>query len=219
MTNPEFHTSENPKEQAAQYISSTLKDHLRNGEKVLWLVPGGSAIAVAVLVADTLADFDCTNLYISLTDERYGDIGHPDSSWYQLQKAGFNVEGAHIYPVLHGKSIEETVGDYANMLKNFIDEADFTIGLFGIGADGHTAGILPGSPAVDSEDNAYGYQGGKYYRITVTPELIPHIDTVVVYAVGREKKPTFEKLKEEHSFSDQPAQSLKQADRFIIFND
>jgi 6-phosphogluconolactonase/glucosamine-6-phosphate isomerase/deaminase len=218
MTDPEFHTSENPKEQASEYITNVLKDHLIKGEKVLWLVPGGSAIAVAVMISKELQDFDCKNLTISLTDERYGEIGHNDSSWYQLEKAGFSVPGAQLYPVLQGKNIEETVGEYNNTLKNFIDEADFIIGLFGIGADGHTAGILPGSPAVESSDLAFGYQGGNYYRITVTPTIIPFIDEVVVYATGEEKKETLEKLKGDNTFLEQPAQCLKQAGKFIIFN-
>ena len=219
MTQPEFRTTENPKEEASEYIVSVLKEHLTNGEKVLWLVPGGSAIKVAVLVAESLKDFDCSNLSISLTDERYGEVEHSDSSFFQLKKAGFKVDGAHLYPALLGKEKYETIKEYDEILKNLISESDYSLGLFGIGADGHTAGILPSSPAVDSQDFIFGYQGGNYYRITTTPKSISLIDEVVVYAVGCEKKETLDKLKGESSLSEQPAQALKQASRFIIFND
>jgi 6-phosphogluconolactonase/glucosamine-6-phosphate isomerase/deaminase len=219
MTQPEFHTSINPKKEASEYIFNTLKQHLSNGEKVLWLVPGGSAIAVAVQVGDQLQGFNCSNLSVSLTDERYGEVDHSDSSWFQLEKAGFKLSGGHMYPVLLGEEVDETVKEYNETLENLINEANYVVGLFGIGPDGHTAGILPSSPAVVSMDLAFGYQGGKYYRLTTTPKAISLIDEVVVYAVGKEKKETLEKLKEEHSFIEQPAQALKQASKFIIFND
>src|SRR6185436_4906345 len=210
MNQPEFHTSQNPKEKAAEYLFQVLKEQLLSGKKVLWLVPGGSAISVAAEVSKKMKDMDLSGLLITLTDERYGQIGHPDSNWLQLEQSGFTMDGAHLYPVLSGESPEETVSSFNARLEIFLSESDVKIGLFGIGSDGHTAGILPGSLAVNSDSFAVGYDAGAYKRITMTPKAIEKLDAAVAYATGESKKPTLEKLKQEVTVEEQPAQALKQ---------
>lgn len=219
MTQPEFHTSNNPKDEAIIYITNILKQKLTEGKKVLWLTPGGSAIAVAVAVSKELEGMDLSNLTITLTDERYGAVGHADSSFMQLEKSGLSTGNAHVYPFLTGENIEATVEQCESVLQKLIAESEYKIGLFGIGPDGHTSGILPESPAVTDPHFISSYQGGAYMRVTTTPALIEKLDEVVVYAVGENKKPTLSSLKEDLPLHVQPAQALKHAGKLIIFND
>ncbi len=219
MTNAQFRTSGNPAQAATDYIAEVLKQKLSDKKKVLFLIPGGSAIKVAVLVMKALEGMDLANLTITLTDERYGESGHTDSSWEQLRQSGLILGNANIYPFLTGETIENTVAQCEEFMQKCIENSDYKIGLFGIGPDGHTAGILPESPAAESLDFISSYQGGAYLRVTVTPALISKLDEVVVYAVGENKKQTLKELEDEHPIRVQPAQALKHAGEFIIFND
>lgn len=204
---------------AVDYLASVLRQHLDAGEKVCWLVPGGSAIALATLVAEKLIGSDLSKLTVTLTDERFGPVGHSDSNWLQLHAAGFHLPGATMVPILHGHDIEATTRELGDHLKLYCDQADYSLGLFGIGPDGHTAGILPGSPAVSATQSSATFRGPDYPRITITPSGIARLDEVVVYAMGSGKLVPLQNLQTDLPVSEQPAQALKQVAKLTIFND
>jgi 6-phosphogluconolactonase/glucosamine-6-phosphate isomerase/deaminase len=199
------------------YLSKALISHLDKGDAVLWLVPGGSAITIAVEVSKRLQGYDVSQLHVTLTDERYGEVGHPDSNWKQLTDAGFSLPGAQLHPVLTGTGRHETTVAFAEYLHARLQTTDFKIGLFGIGPDGHTAGILPNSPAAEGTGYAVDYEAN-FQRITMTFEAIRQLDEAVVYATGESKWPVLDALQTTLPLRDQPAQILKQV-KSTIFND
>src|SRR4051812_16644787 len=89
-------------------LSAKLDGYLLEGKKVLWLVPGGSNIPVASRIMSSLHN-NLGNLTVTLTDERYGDIGHADSNQVQYTAAGFDLKGASFIPYLIGEPLEDTV--------------------------------------------------------------------------------------------------------------
>src|SRR3990167_11435143 len=95
-------------EPVEDYLVGVLTEKLLDNKKVLWLVPGGSAMKVVAAVSRDLAIENLANLTVTLTDERYGPVGHKDSNWPQLEAAGFKLEGASLQPVLIDKDLEET---------------------------------------------------------------------------------------------------------------
>jgi 6-phosphogluconolactonase/glucosamine-6-phosphate isomerase/deaminase len=202
-----------------EYITDALTTRLSKGKRVLWLVPGGSSIAIAAAVAKQLQGVPLEKLTVTLTDERFGEVDHPDSNWRQLSKAGFELPGAALRPVLKGRDMAATVRNFADTLEEEFDRADYRIGFFGIGPDGHTAGILPGSSAVDADDMTNGYDAGNFRRITMTPIAIEQLDEAVVYAVGEAKWPVIDELSTSIDPGDQPAQILKTVPLLTVFND
>lgn len=204
------------------YLATTLQTHLQNGERVTWLVPGGSAIALAVAVSRRLteAETDMSKLALTLTDERFGPPEHADSNWRQLEEAGLLLPGAHLFPVLTGKDLPETLKDYNERLETFLNVSDFSIGLFGMGADGHTAGILPESPAATAETYATAYDSPPYTRITMTFRAIRLLHESVIYAAGDEKASALASLIDENiSVEKQPAQVHKTLPSSTLFTD
>ena len=201
------------------YLSVTISEALVQGKAVLWLMTGGSSINIAVEVSKRLKDMPLKKLHITLTDERYGAVGHADSNWFQLEQAGFNLDEAELHPVLIGETMENTVINYAEQLNKCLNEVNFRIGLFGIGQDGHVAGILPNSPAVNDQALAIGYDASPYRRITITPNVIAQLDQAVVYAVGHKKWPIIMQLDASLPINEQPAQALKTVPKLMIFND
>lgn len=209
-----------PADEIVKYLESVIVGHLRKNQSVLWLVPGGSASVIALDVLRQLELHDTSQLYVSLTDERYGLPGHPNENWTQLTRAGFRPVEARTYRVLNGADIEETTSEYAQWLEAHIEAADYTIGLFGIGIDGHTAGIKPGSIAAETSASTAYFQGEDFERITITPSVIAQLDEAVVYTQGKAKFSTLDQLLHNSmTVTEQPAQALKTAGKLTVFTD
>jgi 6-phosphogluconolactonase/glucosamine-6-phosphate isomerase/deaminase len=198
-----------------------LKKELKKGERVLWLVTGGSNIAVSCEVMKALPTEQTKNLAIFLTDERYGAVGHLDSNAKQLIDAGFQTKEAVFVPTLMpGFSLEETRERYAEASKRAFEHANVVIAQIGIGLDGHIAGILPHSPAVEADGWVTAYETPIYNRVTLTFDALKHISVVYATAFGEERRETLKQLHDEVvPLADQPAQFLKSLPEAYVFND
>jgi 6-phosphogluconolactonase/glucosamine-6-phosphate isomerase/deaminase len=211
-------------DEPAEFIFASIFGQLKSNKKVLFFLTGGSSIPVGLNVAELLKNISdknlIKNLTITLTDERYGEVGHKDSNWQQLTEKGFSLPQAKLIPILTGESRDIAVGKFNENLEQEFKKADYKIGLFGIGADGHTAGILPESSAVNAEAYAFGYKTEKFERITITPKMIEKLDEVIIWAQGKEKWPIIKNLLTENiSIPKQPAQILKKVSLLTIFTD
>jgi 6-phosphogluconolactonase/glucosamine-6-phosphate isomerase/deaminase len=205
--------------QVAEKLEKIISEQLFRDRSTLWLLSGGSAIGPAVTASHHLAGKDLSRLTISLVDERYGPPGHKNSNWQSLMERGFEPGNAKLYPVLSGAGPDQTTAEFNQFLRLQLAEADFKLALLGIGTDGHTAGILSGSPAVDSNDYAAYYQAADYERITMTPRSLALIDQALVYCRGGEKGPALANLDQDLSIAEQPAQIIKQIARVCVYND
>lgn len=212
--------SEHPIDSAAKHIASAIQDNLAAGKKVVWFLSGGSGIQVVLEVARQLHGTDLNNLSVTLTDERYGPVGHKNENWQQLIDGGFSLPGATLYRPLVGKDRIKTTDNFGAWIMQQMTAADYTIGLFGIGSDGHTAGIKPYSDAVDSTAWAECFTGDDFERITITPFTIGRLDEVVIQASGGDKILTLQALLHETiDIVKQPAQVLKQVNTCTLYTD
>ena len=209
----------NNSEEVADFTVSSILNQLNSNKRVLFFVTGGSSIIVGVRVAELLQNYPHHNLTIMLTDERYGSVGHRDSNWQQLLDKGFILPQAKLIPVLFGDDKKNTVEKFnQNLIKEF-KKAEYKIGLFGVGVDGHTAGILPESEAILSLNLACGYDIPTFSRITITPKAIEKLDEVVVWAQGKDKWSVIKNLNKNSDIIKQPAQILKRVPLLTIFTD
>lgn len=207
-------------EDAASFIADSILGQLKMDKRVLFFLTGGSSIAVGIKVAELLRRNWYKDLIIMLTDERYGEIGHPDSNWQQLLEGGFSLPQAKAIPILTGDKMKTTTKKFDKILNEEFTKAEYKIGLFGIGKDGHTAGILPESKAVSCENLAFGYDTPTFSRITITPKAIEKLDEIVIWAQGEDKWPAIKNLLEENiDVMTQPAQILKKVPLLTIFTD
>ncbi len=201
---------------------------LRTGKKVLWFVCGGSNVPAAVKAMDIIrerADENILpNLTVAQTDERYGPIGHKHSNWRQMMDTGFTADKINVIPMLVGKSLEATVSDHADQIETALKETSRTgglvIALFGIGADGHIAGILPGSPALADPRYVSGYEASQFTRITLTPPAIRKIHSAYLLAFGPAKKYSLTNLRDRVKKIDrEPSQLLKELSLVRVYSD
>lgn len=201
---------------AVSQMADKVNKALEEGP-VLLLLSGGSNIRTSVALRDKL--HISNDLTVGLTDERYGQPGHIDSNWQKLMDAGFDAKKVKLLPVLEGKSIEETTEDYKEKLRNAFQTNSAIFGLFGLGEDGHTAGILPGSPAVESNEIVTHFPGPDFNRTTTTPVSFRSIDTAFLVAYGENKLEQIQRLNEDLPTAEQPAQALKSIPELIIYCD
>ncbi|MFS8118903.1 MAG: 6-phosphogluconolactonase, partial [Microcoleus sp.] len=136
------------------------------------------------------------------------------------ERAGFQPKLMHIIPTLNDSDIAETTRLFAAHFEEAYAEADYCLGLFGVGADGHTAGILPHSPAVGATSTATYYQSDPYSRITLTVESLLRLDEAVVFAFGENKWPIVHQLEtQELALVEQPAQLVKRIMKITLVTD
>lgn len=209
-----------PVEVAQAALFKELFEPLQAGKKVLWLVPGGSNIPTAVHVMDQLSGYE-QNLYITLTDERYGLPGHADSNWQQLLDAGFSPGSATICPVLQeNMTLEESAMAYATFLAEALSSCDKAVGQLGMGADGHISGILPHSPATTATTLTHGYHTEQYDRITTTFNALRQLNVIFCLAYGADKRLPLKTLASQTlPLAEQPAQLLKEFEHAYVYND
>lgn len=203
-------------------ITKSLKAALKTKTRVLWIVTGGSNIALAANIMKGISAADSAKLAVMLSDERYGEVGHPDSNLKQLYDAGFKPKKAIVVPVLRpGASLETTVELYDQAVHAAFHAADTVIALLGIGPDGHIAGILPGSEATkESEAWVVGYKTPEFIRITLTPYALSQVSSAYSVANGAAKLSTLKTLMTKtQPISKQPAQVLKQLPQATVFSD
>lgn len=205
-------------EPVVQYLVDVIGRKLRAGERVLWQLSGGSAIAIEVAVSKALMHQPLERLTVTLTDERPGPVGHPDSNWHQLEQARFTLPGAGMRPVLTGDSTASDTARFNRFLSQQFDRARYRLALFGIGPDGHTAG-LPARNAPDRTGFAAYYEAGPFRRISSTPAAIARLDEAVAFVMGEDKRPQIDRLSQALPVSEQSAQALKLAPILTVFND
>lgn len=208
---------------AVTHLAERLKTELERHDEVLWLVPGGSNIPLSVQAVKSLPEQSLAKLTCLLTDERYGLPGHADSNWQQLAEAGFMEREVRFPATLApGLTLEDTCRHFAEVAAAVMDKADIIIAQFGIGGDGHIAGMLPRSAAItdDQDRTVVGYDSGPYQRITLTPPALRRIDAAYAFVYGETKHQALARLKaEELPLSDQPSQILKQLPDAHIYTD
>lgn len=203
-------------------LSARINSALSEGKKILWLISGGSNIAAAITVMKNVPGNQSDQLTISLIDERYGEPGHQDSNFQQLLIAGFDPKRANLIPVLKaGLTLEETAEEYEKTLDNHLSRADLTIGLLGIGADCHIAGILPNSAAaIENEKYVAAYKSDPYERITTTFILLEKLDISYAFAFGENKRTALiEATEGNYSPVEKPAVILRNLKEAYLYSD
>jgi 6-phosphogluconolactonase/glucosamine-6-phosphate isomerase/deaminase len=202
-------------------LTKRIQSALSGNDQVLWLLPGGSNISASVSVMEHLDSEHTKNLTLLLTDERYGPVGHQNSNAAQLNAAGFAPKQATMLPVLvAGLDLEATRAHYEQIALEAFQKATIIIGQFGMGADGHIAGILPHSEAVDATEFVAAYEANEFTRLTLTAHALKRLSAAYVFVFGDSKADALERLHDQTlPYADEPSQIVKELPEAYIYND
>lgn len=203
-------------------------------EQILLLLSGGSALKVL----DSIETEDWQRITLFFLDERY-DVDNENSNFAQLEKMPWfekvTKRGCRYVDsrVKKDESLELFGDRLENDLQNWLTENPNgkKIAVFGMGADGHVAGIFPYSenPALFSElfegDRlvaVHNVQGKNPYslRATMTFSLFYSIDKSYAYICGNEKRDALTKIfGEKLPMNDFPAGIFRELKNMTIVTD
>ncbi len=207
-------------------LTERLVKELASGKKVLWLTSGGSNIPASVHILSNIPAELSKNLTVLLADERYGAVGHKYSNWAQLIEAGFEVNKAKCLAILQDDlSFDETEARYEQLANQAFATNDIVLAQLGVGPDGHIAGLLIDSPAIDENlqtltTSYISQEDTPLSRLTLTFNAMKRIDAAYCFAFGAPKQATLKRLqKTRTSLDKQPAQILKQLPECYLYND
>lgn len=163
---------------------------------------------------------------VAMVDERFGEKFHQDSNEIMMKETGLlsflEKQGVPFYPVLENKDIETTSKDYDETVRYLLGNFPHSVGVLGIGVDGHTAG-LPANPDIWEKDllqkskNAmvswYNDTKGFYKeRITMTFQALSQLSFLLVLAFGEEKKEALAKIFKDGDETEIPGRFFKRED-------
>jgi 6-phosphogluconolactonase len=111
-------------------------------------------------------------IHLFWSDERFVPPDHPDSNYRMVRETLLEkvpIPSANLHPVpTQSRTVEEAAGEYERRLKNFFGPVEFPrfdMVLLGLGEDGHTASLFPGTPALAEQ---------KRWAVDVFPPAAPH---------------------------------------------
>lgn len=138
--------------------------------------------------------------HIFLVDERFVPHDHPDSNYrmvreHLMEPLGWKIGSMHCVQT-EAVSAETAAEKYADDLYSFFgsrpDFPEFDMIMLGIGKDGHTASLFPGSPALDERHRlAVAVHEGRisHKRITLSLPVINHAGEIIFFVIGKDKAP------------------------------
>jgi 6-phosphogluconolactonase len=141
-----------------------------------------------------------------LVDERFVPFDDKDSNYRMLKETLFGkipIPQKNIHPIPTEKtSLETSAREYEEDLRRFFKVSKgqypaFDLILLGIGEDGHTASLFPGSEALSEREHltaAVALDGMRHDRITLTLPVINHAEHVIFFVRGENKAFVLKKI-------------------------
>ncbi len=145
------------------------------------------------------------NTHLFLVDERYVPRNHPDSNErlvrdHLLDRLQVKMGGMHGVAT-ESADPDEAARKYQEDLLAFFNAVDklpvFDLIMLGIGTDGHTASLFPGSPALDEATRlavAVQKDDVPQGRITLTLPVINSAEDIIFFVTGKEKAAILRKV-------------------------
>jgi 6-phosphogluconolactonase len=169
---------------------------------------------------------DWSKVYFFWGDERCVPADDDGNSYGQAKKVLFDkISATNIQRVESELEPAQAATAYAHTLKSFseapLDWPRFDLVLLGMGDDGHTASLFPGSPVeVDSPTMPVvaNYQGRPANRVTITQNVFNDARNIFFLAGGAGKAETLKKvLSGTHTPAELPAQRIDPRDGKVIW--
>jgi 6-phosphogluconolactonase len=181
-----------------------------------------------LLATDFHEQVDWSKVHVFWGDERCVPPDDPGSSYGQARATLLKhvpVPAANNHRFQGELGPEAASKNYAFTLKRFasppLDWPHFDLVYLGMGEDGHTASLFPGSPMQVSEPTMpviAHYQDRPANRVTLTPVVFNYARMVVFMATGEKKAQTLaEVLSDRYNPELYPAQRIQPNDGRLIW--
>jgi 6-phosphogluconolactonase len=182
---------------AAAQVAQVIETHNRSGEFTMALAGGSTPRRLyQILAADYRKRLPWTDIRFFWSDERYVPPDSPQSNYRMaleslLSRVPIPPENIHMMSTFFDGP-DEAAADYEEILRDEMgdDLPQFDLVLLGLGTDGHTASLFPGSPVLTEEKRwvAASYSPVEpTVRLTMTPPILKNARQLIYLVSGREK--------------------------------
>ncbi len=144
-----------------------------------------------------VADVEWNEVDVFFGDERWVPVGDPESNEGVARHAFLDQAlPRNIYSMRHaGDTVDAAADAYDRLLRDYGPLGFVHLGL---GPDGHTASLFPGSPALDERDRRVVATGDELHphpRLTLTFPALAQARLAVFTVAGEEKSDALQRVK------------------------
>jgi 6-phosphogluconolactonase len=222
---------------AEQFVSLYDTACAEHGMFTVALAGGSTPRALyALLAKDAWASrIDWTKVYLFWGDERCVSPDHPDSNYRMVREtllSHVQIPPANVSRIRGDRDPGFAASTYEATLREFFArragqsnpqdaQARFDLVLLGMGSDGHTASIFPGTPALHEQTRwvvAHYVKKLGAWRITMTPVCINAARNIRFFVAGADKAARLKQvLYGPYQPDIMPAQAIKPQDGTLVW--
>jgi len=161
------------------------------GQDTLLVLSGGTSNDYKKMIVDHA---DIKPAEVCMADERYGLPFHENSNEFLIKNFGMidylASKRIKFHKILEGKSIEQTEKSYDQTIRTLFAKYKDKVGIMGVGANVHTAGIFPNSKALKTPAYVVSEMVDDVYpqRVTMTLKALGEFTSFVIMMFGAEKR-------------------------------
>jgi len=225
-------TTKNPADlakTAADFITKRIKDVLKNQDRFTIALSGGStpkALHELLAKSPYREQIPWLQVHVFWGDERYVSIHDEQSNAgmaYDTLLGHVFTPESQIHVWNTELEPEAAAADYDRILHEYFGETGptFDLVLLGMGDDGHTLSLFPGTEVVHEKTawtKAYFLTQQNMYRLTLTAPIVNRASCVAFLVAGPKKaEPLKEVLEGDYNPDKYPSQEIKPTDGELVW--
>jgi len=225
---------------AAEEFTRIGREAIAERNRFTAALSGGSTPkSLYALLAANYAGFDWSRTFLFFGDERHVPPGDPESNYRMVNESllsKINIPTANVFRVkAENPDAAAAAADYEAQMQKFFALAPgqfprFDLILLGLGPDGHTASLFPGSEGLKEQSKlviANWVEKFKTHRISFTFPVLNNAAEVMFMASGQDKADMVQQvlecgtvegsIAEERNTPPYPAQQVLPADGKLLW--
>ena len=214
---------------AEEFIRAGQAAISAHGRFTVALSGGSTPKSLYSLLAAQHADFAWDRTFLFFGDERHVPPDHPDSNYRMVNAAlltRISIPAENVFRVkTENPDAEAAALEYENELRNFFalkpgEFPRFDLILLGLGPDGHTASLFPGSEGLKEQSRlviANWVEKFNTHRITFTFPVLNHAAQIMFLASGPDKADMVQQVLEGKVTPPYPSQQVRPIDGTLLW--
>ena len=216
-----YKNKEEMSEALASWMCEVIEKTLKDQEYFTLVLSGGSTpqLLYKTLGSDKFKDkINWSRIHVFWGDERavpYSDERNNARMAHELLLDKVDIPANHVHIMRTDIEPNFSTDAYRKMLHDFFDNTSttFDLVLLGMGDDGHTLSLFPGSPIIEEHDHwvnsVYNIEQ-EMYRITLMPKIVNRAAKIAFMVDGEKKSKMLQQvLQGDFKPSEFPAQIIK----------